>query len=103
MTAFVSVTLDDGTQVLFQSPTSDLVASHAGAAEVVSADGAVGRVEAIAKATQQMCASLRSHMAPDDLQLEIGVGISGEVGWFVAKSTAEASVKVTLTWKSPVP
>jgi Trypsin-co-occurring domain 1 len=97
---FVSLTLDDGSQVLFQSAESDLVARHTGKAKTVSADAAAGRLEAIAKGAQQMCARLRSEMAPDEVQLEIGLGVSGEVGWYFAKTTAEGSMKVTLTWKA---
>jgi Trypsin-co-occurring domain 1 len=98
---FVSLTLDDGSQVLFQSAESDLVSMHSGAADVVSADAAAGRLEEIAKGAQQMCASLRSQMAPDEVQLQIGVGLSAELGWFFAKTTAEGSLTVTLTWKGP--
>lgn len=101
MPDFVRLTLDDGSQVLFQSAQGDLVALHRGAPDVESADDAVGRLETIAKAAQQMCASLRSQMAPDEVQLEIGVGLSAELGWFFAKTTADGSLKVTLTWKSP--
>ena len=98
---FVSLTLDDGSQVLFQSAESDLVSMHSGAADVVSADAATGRLEEIAKASQQMCASLRSQMAPDEVQLQIGVSMSAELGWFFAKTTAEGTLTVTLTWKGP--
>jgi hypothetical protein len=103
MPDFVSMTLDDGSQVLFQSEESDLVAVHSGAADVVPLDEAAGRLETIAKAAQQMCQSLRTQMAPDEVQLEMGVAVSGEMGWVFAKSTASGSLKVTLTWKAPVP
>lgn len=38
-------------------------------------------------------------MKPDELELEIGVALSGEVGWFFAKSELDASIKLTLKWK----
>jgi hypothetical protein len=95
---FVSVTLDDGSEVLFESAESDLVALHGGEPEIVSA-GTVGRLAAIAEATGQLHKSLQA-LNPDELQLEIGVGLSGEVGWFFAKSSMEGSLKVTLTWKA---
>ena len=99
MADFVSVTLEDGSEVLFESAESNLVALHGGAPEIVTA-GTVGRLAAIAEATGQLCESLKA-LEPDQLQLEIGVGLSGEVGWFFAKSSMEGSLKVTLTWKSP--
>jgi hypothetical protein len=98
---FVSVTLEDGTEVLFQSAESDLVRTHGGRPHVVAVETTASRLEAIAKAAQQLCESLRQELAPEELQLEIGVGLSGEVGWFFAKSSLEGSMKVTLTWKKP--
>jgi hypothetical protein len=100
---FVSMTLTDGSQVLFQSEESDLVEMHSATAEVVPLNMAAGRLETIAKAAQQMCESLRTQMGPDEVQLEMGVAISGEMGWVFAKSTASGSLKVTLTWKASAP
>jgi Trypsin-co-occurring domain 1 len=97
---FVSVTLGDGSQVLFQAAESDLVELRGGGAEVVAAEGAAGRLEGIAAAAEQVCAALRTRMKPDEVQLELGVGLSGEVGWFFAKSAMEGSLRVTLTWKA---
>jgi len=45
---------------------------------------------------------LRERLAPDEIGLEFGVKISGEVGWwFFAKASGEASINVTLTWRKP--
>ncbi|WP_405910164.1 CU044_2847 family protein [Streptomyces sp. NBC_00828] len=96
---FVSVTLADGTQVLFQTAESDLVEPRGARVRVESADGAGSRLETIAAAVEQVCAELRTRMSPDEVQLEIGVGLSGEVGWFFAKSAMDGSLKVTLTWR----
>ena len=38
-------------------------------------------------------------MGPDKVELEISVGLSAEVGWFVAKSSTTGGVKLTLTWE----
>jgi Trypsin-co-occurring domain 1 len=70
---------------------------------VVAVEGAAGRLEGIAVAAEQVCAALRTRFKPSELQLELGVGLSGEVGWFFAKSAVEGSLKVTLTWKAPEP
>jgi hypothetical protein len=36
---------------------------------------------------------------PTEIELELGVKLSAEVGFFVAKSTGEASLGIKLTWK----
>ena len=99
MADFVSVALADGSQVLFQTAESDLVELRGAGAEVVPAKGTAGRLEAIAAAAEQVCAALRTRMKPDEVQLEIGVGLSAEVGWFFAKSAMEGSLRLTLMWK----
>lgn len=100
MADFVSVKLADGSEVLFQTAESDPVQLRGGGVEVVAAEG-TGRLETIAEAAGELCAALRKRVKPDEVQLEIGVGLSGEVGWFFAKSTVEGSLKVTLSWKGP--
>jgi hypothetical protein len=97
---FVEVTLDDGSQVLFQTAESNLVKNHGGIPDIEKATAAMGRIKAIALATENVCKSFREKLAPDELKMEIGIGLSGEVGWFFAKSEMEASMKVTITWKS---
>lgn len=101
MSDYVSLTLDDGSQVLLESAGTELVAPRSGEPSIVSADEAVGRLEAIAAATQQLCASLRSRLEPDEVQVEVGGGLSGESGWFFARSTAAGNLKVALTWTGP--
>jgi hypothetical protein len=99
MADFVQVDIGDGTEVLFEAAESDLVSAHGAGAEVKRLGQETGRLEDIAAAAQQVCISMRQRMSPDELQLEIGVGLSGEVGWFFAKSSLDASLKVTATWK----
>lgn len=101
MADFVSLTLDDGSQVLLESARTELVAPRSAQPDIVSADEAVRRLEAIATATHQLCASLRSRLDPDEVHVEISGGLSGEAGWFFARSTAEGSLKVALTWTGP--
>ena len=92
-------TSDGRSVALFQSAESDLVASYTGRADIGTvADTAAGRLEAIADAAEEVYRSLRSKLHPDVVEMEIAVGLSGEVGWFVAKSSATGSLKLTLTW-----
>jgi hypothetical protein len=99
MADFVEVTLDDNTKVLFQTVESDLVRDHGGPPVIERVDAAMDQLEAIATATQRVCRSFQQKMRPDEIALEVGVGLSGEVGWFFAKSQMEGTLKVLLTWK----
>ena len=100
MSDFIELTLDDGTPVLFQTVESNLVRDHSGSADVEKSTAAMGRLKSIALATESISKSLRDKLAPDEFEMETGIGLSGEVGWFFAKSEMEASMKVTVTWKS---
>ena len=42
-------------------------------------------------------------MAPEEVSVELGLGIKGEVGIFVASSEGNASVKITAKWKFGTP
>lgn len=100
MSDFIEIVLDDGTPVLFQTAESDLVRNHSGGVKIEKTTSAASRLQAIAMATEKISKSLRAKLAPDEFTMEIGVGLSGEVGWFFAKSDAEASIKATITWKT---
>jgi hypothetical protein len=38
---------------------------------------------------------------PEAVEIQLGVKLSGEVGFFVAKSTGEASINIKMNWKLP--
>lgn len=104
MAEFVKFELDDGSQVLFETAESDLVRSHGGEPDVVDGGRLETRLAAVAAAAEEVAGSLRSRLAPDEVALEFGLKVSGEVNWwFFAKSQAEGTIKVTLTWKAAVP
>jgi hypothetical protein len=87
------------TEVVFQSAESDLVTPRGGSPVVERYEAAMEALDAIAHATDRVARSFAEKMKPDELALETGVGLSGEVGWFFAKSEVEATLKLTLTWK----
>lgn len=99
MAEFLKVRLDDGTEVLFQNADEDLVSERGGGDEVRAEAGLV-RLESMARAAAAVCDSLRSRVQSDEVSVELGAGLSGEVGWFFAKSSMEASIKITLKWTS---
>ena len=63
------------------------------------AQDATGRLTAIADAAEEVYRSLDARLGPDEVQMEIAVALSAEVGWFVAKSETTGSLKLTFTWK----
>ncbi len=73
-----------------------------------SAQGAAGGIVAevgkvdIAKTLDVLVTPIHqglAKLAPDEVTIELGIGIKGEVGIFVASSEANASVKITAKWK----
>jgi hypothetical protein len=85
--------------VLFEAAESDLVSLHGGRPERKElAEDAVGRLTAIADAAEQVYRSVADRLRPDRVELELSVGLSGEVGWFVAKSSASGGLKLKLSW-----
>jgi hypothetical protein len=95
----VEYTLDDGSTVLFESAEANLVALHGGDPEVKDGGRLTERLSSIAKTAGEVAAAMRDHIGPDELALELGVKVAGEVNaWFFAKHQGEATIKVTLTW-----
>jgi NTP-dependent ternary system trypsin peptidase co-occuring protein len=102
MADFVKYELDDGSEVYFESAEASLVSLRGGDAEVADAGKLGDRLSHIAAAAEQVSKELREQLAPEEIALEFGVKMSGEVGWwFFAKASGEASINVTLTWKKP--
>jgi hypothetical protein len=99
MAEFVKFVLDDGTEVIFESAESDLVAEHGGDAVVTDGGKLSARLGSVAEAASLVAGSLRSRLAPDEVALEFGLKVSGEMNWwFFAKAATEGTIKVTLTW-----
>ena len=99
MAEFVRFTLDDGSEVMFESAESDLVALQGGPPDVREGGRLTTRLQGVAEAAEEVAGSLRSRLAPDEVSLEFGLKVSGEVNWwFFAKSQGEGTIKVTLKW-----
>jgi len=105
MAEFVRFTLDDGSEVLFESAESDLVALHGGGSPDVRDGGRLtARLQGVAEAAEEVAGSLRARLAPDEVSLEFGLKVSGGVNWFFAKAQGEGTIKVTVKWAgNPAP
>ena len=96
----VEYQLDDGSTVLFESAEANLVSLHGGDPDIKQGGRLADRLSSIAKTAGQVAAAMRENVGADELALELGVKVAGEVNaWFFAKQQAEATINVTLTWK----
>lgn len=95
--------LDADTAVYFEASEGSLVSLRGGVEPHVVEGGALGdRLQDVARAAEQVAESLRSRLQPDEVQLEFGVKIAGEVNWwFFSKTKGEGNLAVTLTWNKP--
>src|SRR6266568_1957204 len=98
MAEFVRFTLDDGSEVLFESAESDLVAPHGGAPEVRDDGKLTARLQGVAEAAEEVAESLRARLVPHEVSLEFELKVSGGVNWFFAKAQGEGTIKVTVKW-----
>jgi hypothetical protein len=99
MAQFVKYILDDGSEVVFESAESDFVALRGRQPSVADGGRLRAGLESVSAAAEQVAGSLRSRLSPDEVELEFGLKVSGEVSWwFFAKSQAEGTIKVTLRW-----
>src|SRR5690348_6248896 len=103
MAEFVRFTLDDGSEVLFESAESDLVELHGGPPEIRDGGKLTARLQEVAEAAEEVAGSLRSRLVPDEVSLEFGLKVSSGVNWFFAKAQGEGTIKVTLKWAGNSP
>jgi hypothetical protein len=60
-------------------------------------EGAMGTISAVAEKVQATFADLPGR--PDQAEIEFALTFKGEAGALIAKTSAEAGLKVKLTWK----
>jgi NTP-dependent ternary system trypsin peptidase co-occuring protein len=100
---FVEFELPDGALVLFETADSDLVRHH-GADAKPTEGGALGeKLTGAAETAEAVSKALRERLSPDELTLELGLKVSGQANWFVAKAQSEGTIKVTLKWRNNTP
>ena len=92
MVEFVRFTLDDGSEVLFESAESDLVAPRGGQPEVRDGGKLTARLQGVAEAAEEVAGSLRSRLVPDEVSLEFGLKVSSGVNWFFAGAQGEGTI-----------
>lgn len=84
---------EDGVVNLSKSDDADSLAARSAKA----LEGAMGTISAVAEKVQATFADLPGR--PDQAEIEFALTFKGEAGALIAKTSAEAGLKVKLTWK----
>jgi hypothetical protein len=94
-------TLQDGTEVYFETAESSLISQRAGTPEIIDGGALGNRLRAVALAAEEVAKGLRQTLTPDEIELSFGVKVSGEVNWwYFAKAQGESTMNVKVTWKN---
>jgi Trypsin-co-occurring domain 1 len=100
MAELVRYTLQDGTEVHFETAESSPIAQRAGTTKIIDGGSLGNRLRAVALAAEEMTKGLRQTLTPDEIELTFGVKVSGELNWwYVAKAQGESTIDVRVTWK----
>jgi hypothetical protein len=106
MKRLVEFTLDDGSTILVESEEPDSrggpVVRGGGPIDVVEKaqmgfEAAMEKIKPVASAFIAKVRDLSE--APEQVAIEFGIKLGAKAGAFIASADAEATFKVTLTWK----
>ena len=106
MKRLIEFTLEDGSTVLVESDEPDSrgapVVRGGGAIDVIEKaemgfDAALGKIRPVAATFIAKMRDLAD--APEQVGIEFGIKLGAKAGAFLASADAEATFKVTLTWK----
>ena len=106
MKRLVEFKLDDGTVILVESEEPEsrggAVVRGGGGIEVVEKaemgfEAALGKIKPVATAFIARIRDLAD--APEQVGIEFGIKLGAKAGAFIASADAEATFKVTMTWK----
>lgn len=97
MSQIVSYAVDTDTVVLFEvEPVAGFVPAAVTPGELV------GRLREamgpVVEAAREVLGQVRE-AGPDEVQVKLGVKVTGTMQWVVAKAASEGSIEVALTWR----
>jgi Trypsin-co-occurring domain 1 len=94
-TQIVKYRADDGTIVTFEiDPVDGFSPASSGSAVIGQIrDAAWPAIEAAKSVLDRV-----KELSPDGVQVKFGIKVTGTANWLIAKSTAEGSFEVTLSW-----
>lgn len=102
MSAFLEVSTDEGA-VLFeidaaQAERTERISRREGSV-VASLDERLDEVLARARPAAKAISTALSALEPDELEVEFGITVDGQVGAVIAKTGVSSHFNVKLTWK----
>ena len=100
-TKLVCYKMADGSSIVVEEAVDDR-GGYVGRGDVIEAAqrGFEEALAALRPATAAVMAQINGLMEkPDEVQLELGFSLKGEVGAVIAKTAAEGSFKLSLKWK----
>ncbi len=93
--------LEDGSEIVFETAEHSLVSQRGGQPQMIDGGELEQRVAPIAQAAEVLSRSLREKLGPDEVELNLGIKVSGKMNWwFIASTAGEAAITVTLRWKA---
>ncbi|WP_046471650.1 CU044_2847 family protein [Allosalinactinospora lopnorensis] len=92
---------DQGTSVLVETAGSSPVMREVGGRDVFRVadekfEAILGKIRDLSDLVARELSELASE--PDEIMVELGVSVNAEAEVFIAKASAEGSMKVTLSW-----
>lgn len=105
MSGIVRVDLGDGVQARVQATDSyaSTTTRGGGNAREPNLSKEITRLQDAVHATARVANAIRADLVPDRLELKVSLGLSGEVGWFFAKSAVDGVFELTLEWERSAP
>lgn len=87
--------------MVFETTEHSLVSQRGGQAKLIDGGELEQRVAPIARTAEAIARGLREKLQPDEIEVNLGVKISGRVNWwFIASNAGEAAITVTLRWNA---
>ncbi|RNL86463.1 CU044_2847 family protein [Halostreptopolyspora alba] len=92
---------DHGASVLLETAGSSPVMRDVGGRDVFRVadekfETVIGRVRELSEQVARELSTMAT--APDEITVELGVSVNAEAEVFIAKASAEGSLKVTMSW-----
>ncbi|MBT1687117.1 CU044_2847 family protein [Dawidia soli] len=103
MAEYIQYTLEDGSSILIETTTTHPGGGPVGVEEQVkkSFKGLRETLTPLAHFAAELKNTVTQKLPqPEEVCLEFGAKIAGDVGIIIAKSQVEANIKITLKWKA---
>jgi hypothetical protein len=100
MSELLRYTLPDGRRIIVESAISVVPGPASGGPQKIkdATEGFLESLKSIQEGVAEAFAGFQQKTRPDSLKMTVGIKFTAEAGAIIAKSSAEASLQVELTW-----